>query len=251
VTSNPQTDRISRILEALVVVAALASIPIILAQHRGDTSFWIVAGDWLIWFVFLADLFFAVSIAEDRWKAFRGQWVTVLIVVLSFPFLPDTLAWARVARLGRLVRLFRVILLANRALRAMKRSSKGQGLLYVGSVTIFLTLMGGTFMLLLEPAAVHSSLVSGMWWAVVTVTTVGYGDITPESPAGRLVAIVLMLCGLGLLSTLTASISAYFVESDEGAEIDRLNKRIASLEEKVDRLLALAERANGGKNPPK
>ncbi len=93
-----------------------------------------------------------------------------------------------------------------------------------------------------------------MWWAVVTVTTVGYGDKFPVTEGGRAVAIVLMLVGIGLIGTLTASVASFFVE--EGADRDRrqLEQRLERMEQRMEqmlqRLLATAPGAEPVGEPP-
>jgi voltage-gated potassium channel len=80
------------------------------------------------------------------------------------------------------------------------------------------------------------------WWSVQTVTTVGYGDVTPQSPAGRTIAAVLMVCAIALISVLTASISASFVarlqkgrgEDPVFAALQRIEARLAALEQERD-----------------
>jgi voltage-gated potassium channel len=62
------------------------------------------------------------------------------------------------------------------------------------------------------------SLWDGIWWAVTTVTTVGYGDLTPTSVQGRLIGMVLMFVGIGFLSLLTAAVASRFVKEDQGTE---------------------------------
>lgn len=74
-----------------------------------------------------------------------------------------------------------------------------------------------------------------LWWAVTTITTVGYGDRFPLSPAGRGVAVVLMVAGIAMFGIVTASIAAYFVE--QRAEQD-LAGRLDQLLERLDRLEA-------------
>jgi voltage-gated potassium channel len=86
--------------------------------------------------------------------------------------------------------------------------------------------VGGTLMSFLEPETVRGGIGGGIWWAIVTVSTVGYGDISPTSVPGRVVAVVLMLGGIGLVSTLAASISAFFIGQDQAKSrvVDRLDR---------------------------
>ncbi len=72
-------------------------------------------------------------------------------------------------------------------------------------VVLGMTLVSGVLMTWLEPGI---SFGNGLWWSLVTLTTVGYGDISPASPGGRVLAIIIMFFGIGLLSTLSASLAA-------------------------------------------
>jgi voltage-gated potassium channel len=98
----------------------------------------------------------------------------------------------------------------------------------------------------------------GLWWAAQTVTTVGYGDVTPHTASGRVVATLVMLTGIGFLTVITAAITAALVESarrrfgagrDAGIEgkLDELSERLARLEA----LLGSADARTGPPGPPR
>ena len=73
----------------------------------------------------------------------------------------------------------------------------------------------------------------GIWWAFVTLTTVGYGDIAPSSTTGRILAVALMLVGVTIVALITAATTARFVEEDEqdvAAEVERLHERLDVIE---------------------
>lgn len=89
--------------------------------------------------------------------------------------------------------------------RAM-RFLRGGGLIYYLGLSAGLILIAS----IIYAFAEHTSFWNGLWWAIVTATTVGYGDVTPHTLLGRLVAIILMFTGIGLIGTLTSSITAYF-----------------------------------------
>lgn len=76
------------------------------------------------------------------------------------------------------------------------------------SIVLAITLISGIVITWLEP---DLSFASGLWWSIVTLTTVGYGDISPASPGGRVLAIIIMFFGIGLLSTLSASLAALII----------------------------------------
>ncbi len=85
----------------------------------------------------------------------------------------------------------------------------------------------------------------GIWWALVTITTVGYGDITPLTTLGRVVAGLLMLLGLGLIATITAIVSAKFIQNyvdshtndDVLEKLEELETEIEKIEELEDNVL--------------
>jgi voltage-gated potassium channel len=121
----------------------------------------------------------------------------VAIVVLTPPFLPASLQALRVFRLLRLLRLIRV-------LQAVSRVFSLQGLqwaLLLGLLKIFI---GGAAFAAMEkgPNENVDNTWDGIWWAVCTMTTVGYGDIGPVTNSGRVLAIVVMLIGIGVVTML-------------------------------------------------
>ncbi len=84
--------------------------------------------------------------------------------------------------------------------------------LAIALATVVVTLGAGALMRVLSPHDFGSVWI-GFWWAVQTVTTVGYGDVVPHSTSGRIVAAVVMLVGIGFLTVVTASVTAALVES--------------------------------------
>jgi voltage-gated potassium channel len=108
------------------------------------------------------------------------------------------------------------------------------------SITVSVTIVGGVLMHFTDPKA-FPNLGDGFWWAVQTITTVGYGDIVPKSTAGRFVASVVMLVGIGFLTVITASITSTFIETTrrrvEGnttaattAKLDQIGERLDAIE---------------------
>jgi voltage-gated potassium channel len=73
------------------------------------------------------------------------------------------------------------------------------------------------------------------WWAIVTITTVGYGDVSPVTTEGRLIAVALMILGIGFIGVFTATITSFFL--DTGAEGKENQERLSRIEEKLDVLV--------------
>ena len=78
----------------------------------------------------------------------------------------------------------------------------------------------------------------GVWWAVVTVTTVGYGDLYPHTVPGRIIGIVVMLLGIGFLAVLTATVASHFVQVDQQSESSQVLETLQRIESDVAELKA-------------
>ena len=109
--------------------------------------------------------------------------------------------------------------------------------------TSLITVAGGITIRLLDQKD-YSSVGQGMWWAVQSVTTVGYGDVVPHDTAGRVIATVVMLTGIAFISLVTASVTASLVEQARQrrqgteetveAKLDRINARLESIEARME-----------------
>jgi voltage-gated potassium channel len=84
--------------------------------------------------------------------------------------------------------------------------------LLIASMTVIVTIAAGMLMWVFDHEE-FPNVWLGLWWAVQTVTTVGYGDVTPKDEIGRVIATIVMLTGIGFLTVVTAAITAVFVES--------------------------------------
>jgi voltage-gated potassium channel len=219
--------RLEQVLEVAVVLAALGTVPLVVAHLRGTARSDIIVIDWIIWSVFFIEYMVMMALVVDRREYVRRAWLSLTIVVVTFPLLPSILGFARLARLLLLLRLLG---LSSRGLIALRYIFARRGLSYVLLLTAFLIVVGGGLLSLLEPESAEGGFGSSIWWAIVTTTTVGYGDIAPTTAGGRAVAIVLMLMGIGLISTLAASIAAHFVGQEEGSDLQDLRDRLDRIE---------------------
>ena len=228
-------------LEPVVILAALITIPLTIVEINGQNGDSFFVADWAIWSVFALDYGLGLALAEDRRRYVRGAWLLLLIVVLSVPVLPAAFGAVRLARLARAFRIVRLVAFSTRALPALKATLGRRGLAYLIAVFLLLIAVAGAVMSIAEPQTVKGNLWDGMWWAIVTATTVGYGDISPVTPLGRLVAVALMLVGIGLTATLAASVAAYFVNQDRGGDITDVVTRLDRVERLLMRLEAQGE----------
>ena len=120
------------------------------------------------------------------------------------------------------------------------------------AVAFTLVMVAGALARVVEPET-FTSLGLAYWWAVVTVTTVGYGDVVPESPAGRIVGTMLMLTGLGLIPTLTSLVVSTLIGKRTRAQQEQLDRQGREHGEALERIEAhlarISAQSDGAQEP--
>lgn len=217
--------RVARRFETPVLVAALLVIPVIAIEESTLGDPWRAAAaitNWCIWLVFAAELVTMLWVVPER-----GQWLfkhplEVAIVVLTPPFAPALLQTLRGARALRLLRLLRLLPVLRSAALA-RRVFSVEGLRYAALVAGLALLAGGAAFAAVEDGH-HSEKVTawdGLWWAITTTTTVGYGDLYPVTNGGRVIAVGLMAVGIAFVGFLTAAIAQRFILPTVEKDIER------------------------------
>lgn len=205
---DERSKRIERRFEIPIVVAALLVIPVIIIEQSTAQEPWTtlaVVANWLIWLLFLAEVVVMLAVVPDRWRWARTHPLELAIVVLTPPFLPASMQALRVFRLLRLLRLVAVVSYARRLFTL-------NGLSYGALLALVTVVAGGAAFAHAEGREV--STWDGLWWAVTTMTTVGYGDLYPETDTGRGIAILVMVVGIGFLSLLIGAVSERFLSAE-------------------------------------
>ena len=159
------------------------------------------------WSVFLLDYLMNLVLAPQHWLWFRTHLFDLLVVVLP------------VLRSLRLLRLVTALSVFPRSPGTAVRSRVG---IYVTSATVLLVFLASLAVLDAErraPGANITSFGNALWWTFVTIATVGYGDFTPVTIEGRLIAVALMLGGIALVGVVTATLASWIV--DRVAELTR------------------------------
>jgi voltage-gated potassium channel len=187
---------------------------------------------WVTWGIFVADIMVRLFLADQRVHYLARHWYDVL--VLALPLL-------RPLRLLRLIPLLSVL---NRRAKIRLRGRVG---IYVAGGASLLAFCAALAVLDAErsnPEANITDFGDAIWWAVPTMTTVGYGDHFPITAAGRLVAFGLMIGGIALLGTVTATLASWLVETvaAEKEQAEDLQVTVGRLEDKIDRLAAESRR---------
>ena len=197
--------------------------------------------DWGIWLFFVLETVVLTRLVENKVQYLRSNWMNLLIIATGVPLLWGGGTHAAALRTLRLLLMLPLLLNTSATVRKiLTRNHLGTTLL----VALTFTLMSGVLIAGIDPTI--ETIWEGIWWAWVTVATVGYGDVVPQSTAGKLFGAIVILFGLGFFSLLTASFSAYFVsrgeieiEEEEAEEIYRLKdivQRIETMEQTLQRI---------------
>jgi voltage-gated potassium channel len=222
-------------LFALMALAADTLVPI--APSTRDVLRY---ADTAVCGIFFVDFLIQLARARDRWHYFsRWGWIDLLS---SIPMV-DALRVGRAARLMRILRVLRGVR-STKLLAEFVLHRRAQGAFLAATlVSLLLVVFASVAVLQFEqvPGANITTAQDAVWWAVVTLTTVGYGDRYPITGEGRVIAGLLMVAGVGLFGTFSGYVASWFIapaEKKDHADIESLRVEIASLRTLLEQQLA-------------
>lgn len=214
---------------AIAAVAFLVAYSFeVIAEPNGKFAEVVIPATWL---VFLIDYVVNLVLAKPR-----GRWFYTHLLDLAIVVLP-------MLRPLRLLRLATLLAILNRTAGAALR---GRVIIYAAGASTLLVYVAGLAVLDAERGGEGSiqTLGDALWWAFVTITTVGYGDYYPVTPTGQLVAVGVMIGGIALIGVVTATLASWIVERVEqketaaetitAAHIDALTTEVASLRQLIE-----------------
>jgi voltage-gated potassium channel len=218
---EPARDRytgfIDRHLIAWELMFAMLAIAYVIVGFAEET--WLtVPLEVALTVVFFGEFLSRIAASRDRRAYLRDHWIDLLALV------PTTRA-LRLLRLARLLRLVRAFAGVYRALNHLSALARHRGLaLLLSSWAAVMVIC--SLALYAAENGVNEAITSpldALWWGIVTLTTVGYGDVVPKTGEGRLAASVLMLLGIGLFSAITAVLTSYLLGGrSERTSADRM-----------------------------
>ncbi len=144
----------------------------------------------------------------------------------------------------RIIRLFKVVKLFRIVGRAKRYQGPGENLFRLFALVGVTIFTGGYSILVVEPTHPDiQSIGDALWWSMITVSTVGYGDIVPQTTAGRLIAAPLIATGLGVCGYI-AGFASKWMQDDDTPDLEDLTQKVNQLEKKIDLLLAQNQQKN-------
>ena len=195
-----------RIYNTLVILLALASVIFAILDLTRGLSENLIWADRVVYAFFVVEYVVRLILAEDK-KLFFKKNILDLIAILPFNSILRAFRIARMARAARLVRTIRLVSVSSRFVFRARGLLNTNGLKYILLLSLCVILVGSVIMTNIE----HMSFSDALWWSLVTVTTVGYGDLAPSTDVGRGVAAVLMILGIALIGALSSSLTTYFI----------------------------------------
>lgn len=226
--------QLALVLLSVALLAALAvdlvfALPLEISRliHHIDT---------LICVFLLMDFAWRLARAESKARFMRWGWLDLLAAIPAI----EALRWGRLFRVVRVVRLIFALRSYRLLLLQFIHNRRQAGLASAVVLTFFVLCFASIGMLMVEhhPDSNIHTAEDALWWAMVSITTIGYGDRYPVTDAGRIIASVLMVCGIGLFGTLSGVAASFFLGTTDGpdkadpdaAKVAKLETRIARLE---------------------
>jgi voltage-gated potassium channel len=202
----------------------------VVVRPQGEAQTLLNYADTAICVLFLGDFVISLVTAPNRWRYFyTWGWLDLLS---SIPTL-DAARWGRAARIARVFRVLRGIR-ATRIVGSLLLEQRGRSSMLAAALVTMLLLFVASISVLQVETAADSNIKTAddaVWWALTTMTTVGYGDRFPVTPEGRIVAGMLMVSGVALFGMFSGFLAAWFVgpSQDESNELALLRREIAEI----------------------
>ena len=215
-------DRVEQASEWPMLLLALIWVAIFVIPDvvdlSPDVSDMLDGVGWILWGIFVFETVAKTYLAPDRMAYLRSHWFELITILVPY------------------LRPLRVAVAALLLWEEARITIRHRTFSFIGLASVLVVGLAAIAIYGAERGADGATIQSpadALWWAMATITTVGYGDVYPKTPIGRAIAVFLMLAGISLFSLLTARVAAFFVQSDDDKAME------ARQEEMLERLRLL------------
>ena len=238
---NQKVLNVSRMILSFIIIIDLILITSTLIFDVSAAMYQkILIFDIITCIILLFDFFQGLYRAEDKSQYLKENWIEL---VASIPF-DIIFSSFMVLRYLRLLRLFRILFLVGEYFNVIGDFLKDTHLDEILAVLILIVIGSTLGLFIIDPSM--NNLFDNLWFVVVSITTVGYGDITPNSVNGKILSLVLLIVGVFIFSAITGAISSYFMDSllkegsyhiyEMGLKMDEMNAQLSKNEETIEDL---------------
>jgi len=219
-------DGIKQILEAFIIILIISDLFLVILMSfinmPPQTISAIIDFDLFVCIVLFFEFIIEIMGEENKWRYLVNykNWISIvaMIPLILFNLLPAE--WA-----GYLVfiRIFRIFVLINKGQNNILNFLRKTKLVHAAVIFLFIFAAGTISFFLLEHGSNGevNNFGDALWYVIVTITTVGYGDVSPDTVGGRIVGAIIMIAGVFFMSLLTASLASIMIEKESKEESDK------------------------------
>lgn len=229
---TPRLERWRRLTDGPLLVLAIGSLPFLLLEVRRSEiprtdALLVDIVNITVLVAFAVDYVVELAFVHDRRRYVRSEWSSLAIVLAQALALAPSLAGFGSLRVFRAARLWRVLVVAVRVValgRSASREARAvirrNAFRFAVSLALFTWVAAGAAVVVAEGITQdgYGSYTDELWWSASTITTVGYGDITPHTFAGRVIGVLTMVVGISTFAIVTAKIAEFLVRPERGDE---------------------------------
>jgi voltage-gated potassium channel len=213
--------RAGKVFDVLLLIAIFVSVLVVILDSVYDHSPRLEKAEWFFTILFTVEYAARIACAPRRLRyilSFYGIIDLLSILPTYFMVLIPGMESAAVLRALRLLRVFRVLKLAQMlseatALRRALWTSRSKIAVFLAFVLVAVVILGSAMHVIEQKTPGFDSIPHSMYWAIVTMTTVGYGDVSPEEPLGKALASVIMVLGYSLIIIPTGIVTAELTQT--------------------------------------